>query len=166
MGGLEPRLRATFLKHKKTNFQFIPPVLKEILLKTRYPLLDLSCLKKRSAADDELAELSKLSLLSALHLFPFIGVHPCDGIYAIFRLEQIHTLSLGISWLLKEYLGNYPDDCQNTSNTSLTKKGFLKTLKKTKLSQFLPLHPFLREVERSSPEFQLQIDLFNDDSKA
>lgn len=99
---------------------------------------DLSCSAKRSAAEGEPAELSIFLLLPVPHSFPFIGIHSCVDIYAIFRFEPMHPVSHGISRLLEECLVNYLGDCERTSNRTLTKIVYQKLSNKPKMSQFLP----------------------------
>lgn len=55
-----------------------------------------------------------LTTAPILSIFPFAGVHPSVKLYAIFRFEPMHVLSLGVSNMIKECLVNILGDASKS----------------------------------------------------
>lgn len=77
------------------------------------------CRSEWTIAQQKIAELSILKIPPILQDFPLVRVHESVDVYALFRFEPTHCLSLGLSKLLNECHYNYSSD-SNRSSTSVT----------------------------------------------
>lgn len=76
----------------------------------------LSELKKRSViAEHQHQQSYMLPITPVLSQFPFIGVCNLSDLYAIFRFEPMHALSVGILKMLRDCLVSYLSDSMRFS---------------------------------------------------
>lgn len=71
--------------------------------------------KVRPEARAELKNVFMFRLLPILSSFPFVRIHPCVNLYAIFRLKQVHVSYLEIGKLMKVCLIDMLEDTETIS---------------------------------------------------
>lgn len=79
----------------------------------------LNNIQENSKASEAAKESLKDQYLFPVAPVPFkfttFGVAHCVNIYAIFRIEPMHLLSIGICGMPKEYLWNFLEDCNRSA---------------------------------------------------
>lgn len=98
-----------------------------------------------------------LCILPVFSRFAFMGVSPVVDIYAIFRVEPMHTLSLGISKNLKECAVMILKDEERTSSAIPFLNWTARTFNKMKKAILNVLNRFLSEVEKNSAGYGLRV---------
>lgn len=79
--------------------------------------------------------------------FPKLAIHPSVDMYAVFRYEPMHNLSLGVSNILKLLLFTIVKDCYRTSKSICTMYGAPKPFNALRKYIFHKLNRCCRKVK-------------------
>lgn len=91
--------------------------------------------------------------------FIFVGIHQSVDEYTIFRFEALYNLSLGVSWLLKEWIWNMlGDECRETRAIK-SKSRSNSTFKTAKITLLSALNIFLTDCQNSLVGTGVQVKL-------
>lgn len=119
--------------------------------RTAKHIIDL--LRKRDAGSEQkeiekwFGELSMHPMPPVLLPFPFVGIVSCVDLYLIFRVEPMHTLSLGIINLLKECVIGLSSDAERRTGATKTTGGLPKKLTSMRKQITCFLDYFLSQTE-------------------
>lgn len=101
--------------------------------------------------------------MPVLPYFSFFGTYSDFDIYALFDVDPMHILSLGICRLLKECLLTKLGDVERTPVDIKTELGSSKTFKYVKRFVLQCLNKILKKVSRVTPGHVLEISLTHKD---
>lgn len=93
-----------------------------------------------------------------LHTFRIVGFHPTVHIYAVFRVDPMHVLSLGVSKLLKEFLINMSSNDKRTTISMRKSIGNCKGFDQTTTIVPSEQNTIPRLVAKQSPGFDPPVD--------
>lgn len=93
-----------------------------------------------------------------LNQFPLLGVLQSLDVYASFKFEPMHTLALGLSKMLGEYLFSCLSDADNKSFAITYQSGQPRPYEAIKTSVLKLLNSFLKKKEEESVKGGLKVD--------
>ena len=107
---------------------------------------------------EKLKDLSMNEIPPVLFDFPFRELHPCLDTYAIFTVEPMHVLWIGLARTLKECIVNKLCDTLKKSSSICTTKGESRTYSSIKKSVLRMLNDFLAKVQKMSVGYGIVVD--------
>lgn len=107
---------------------------------------------------EQFKQLPMISIPPVLSHFPLVGIHPCVDTYEIFKFEPMHSLSLGVSKLLKECCAAMLSYASRNSSAMRTAAGTCRPFNHIRRSVLSLLNEFLRETESDSAGYGLHLD--------